>query len=82
MATEKLIITISAAGDEAMNDEIRGIEGGWRRQIETFRKLREIPGVQVVLGMTLSGKNVDHFPQAFAAAKREVPARAGAEGEG
>jgi MoaA/NifB/PqqE/SkfB family radical SAM enzyme len=73
MGGEKLIITVSTDGDEATNDAIRGIEGGWRRQIETFRRLREIPGVQVVLGMTLSAANVDHFPQAFAAAKREVP---------
>src|SRR2546427_722875 len=67
MGAEKLIITVSTDGDEAMNDEIRGIEGGWRRQIETFRRLREVRGVQAVLGMTLSGANVDHFPQAFAA---------------
>ena len=73
MGAEKLIITVSTDGDEAMNDEIRGIEGGWRRQIETFRRLREVRGVQAVLGMTLSGANVDHFPQAFAAAKREIP---------
>jgi MoaA/NifB/PqqE/SkfB family radical SAM enzyme len=70
---EKLIITVSTDGDQAMNDEIRGIEGGWQRQIETFRRLREIPGVEVVLGMTLSRKNVDHFPQAFAAVAREIP---------
>lgn len=73
MGAEKLIITVSTDGDEAMNDRIRGIEGGWRRQIETFRRLREIPGVEVVLGMTLSAANVDHFPAAFAAAKREIP---------
>jgi radical SAM protein with 4Fe4S-binding SPASM domain len=29
--------------------------------------------VHAVLGMTLSAGNVDHFPQAFAAAKRELP---------
>ncbi len=73
MGGQQLIITVSTDGDEAMNDEIRGIEGGWRRQIETFRRLREIAGVRVVLGMTLSAKNVDHFPQAFAAAKRKIP---------
>ena len=50
---EKLIITVSTDGDEATNDEIRGIDGGWKRQMETFRRLREIPGVEVVLGMTL-----------------------------
>jgi Fe-coproporphyrin III synthase len=73
MGPEKLIITVSTDGDEAMNDRIRGIDGGWHRQIETFRRLRELPGVDVVLGMTLSASNVDHFPQAFAAAKREIP---------
>ena len=70
MRPEKLIITVSTDGDEAMNDKVRGIEGGWRRQLETFRQLREISGVHAVLGMTLSAANVDHFPQAFAAAKR------------
>jgi MoaA/NifB/PqqE/SkfB family radical SAM enzyme len=73
MGAERLIVTVSTDGDEAMNDTIRGIPGGWKRQIETFRKLREIPAVHVVLGMTLSARNVDHFPQAFAAAKRAVP---------
>lgn len=70
---EKFIVTVSTDGDETTNDAIRGIEGGWRRQIETFRQLRAMPGVDVVLGMTLSAANVDHFPTAFAAARREVP---------
>jgi radical SAM protein with 4Fe4S-binding SPASM domain len=73
MKPPKLIITVSTDGDEATNDRIRGVEGGWARQLETFRRLREIPGVEVVLGMTLSAMNVTHFPEAFAAAKREVP---------
>jgi MoaA/NifB/PqqE/SkfB family radical SAM enzyme len=73
MGSEKLMITVSMDGNEATNDRIRGVEGGYRRQIETFRRLREIPGVDVVLGMTLYGENVDHFPEAFAAAKQEIP---------
>gem|GEM_PF-216974 len=73
MGPERFMVTVSMDGDEAMNDEIRGVEGGWRRQIETFRRLRRIPGVDVVLGMTLSARNVDHFPQAFRAAQAEVP---------
>jgi radical SAM protein with 4Fe4S-binding SPASM domain len=66
-------VTLACDGDEAMNDKIRGVEGGYQKQMETFRKLREIPGVEAVLGMTLSERNVDHFPEAFAAAQREVP---------
>ncbi len=70
---EKLIVTVSTDGDETTNDAIRGVEGGWRRQIETFRALRAMPGVDVVLGMTLSAANVDHYPVAFAAAARAIP---------
>lgn len=73
LSPEKLIITVSTDGDELTNDAIRGIEGGWKRQVETFRRLRKIRGVQAVLGMTLSRSNVDHFPVAFAALKREIP---------
>ena len=37
------IVTVSLDGDEHANDEIRGVKGGFERQIETFRALRQIP---------------------------------------
>jgi radical SAM protein with 4Fe4S-binding SPASM domain len=64
---------VSVDGDEALNDEIRGIKGGFRRQMETFRALRRIPGVEVALGMTLSSYNAGAFEQTFAACARECP---------
>lgn len=70
---ERLIITVSMDGDEEVNDYVRGIQGGWKRQIETFKQLHATKGVRVVLGMTLSGYNVDEFPRAFEAAKAECP---------
>lgn len=70
---EKLILTVSLDGDETVNDQIRGIPGGWRRQIETFKRLREIPGVQTVLGMTVSAFNVGQFEKTFQAVKKEYP---------
>ncbi len=39
------VVTVSLDGDEETNDEIRGIKGGFRRQIETFNALRRIPGI-------------------------------------
>lgn len=69
----RFIITVSMDGDETVNDEVRGIDGGWRRQIDTFKQLHDIPGVRVVLGMTLSKHNADHFETAFQAAKKECP---------
>jgi Fe-coproporphyrin III synthase len=69
----KFIVTVSMDGDEALNDEIRGREGGWRRQIETYKRLHALRGVDVVLGMTLSSLNAGRYAQAFAAARAECP---------
>lgn len=67
------VITVSLDGDERLNDEIRGIKGGFRRQVETFRALREVPGIVVVFGVTLSVHNVGRFAETFNACAREVP---------
>lgn len=68
-----LIVTVSVDGDEALNDEIRGIKGGFRRQMQTFNALRKIPGVSVAIGVTLSSYNAGHFERTFAACARECP---------
>ena len=47
------VITVSLDGDEQLNDEIRGIKGGFSRQVATFNALRRIPGITVVFGVTL-----------------------------
>jgi radical SAM protein with 4Fe4S-binding SPASM domain len=67
------IVTVSLDGDEALNDEIRGIKGGFRRQIETFKALRRIPGITVALGVTLSRHNIGQFERTFAACAHECP---------
>jgi MoaA/NifB/PqqE/SkfB family radical SAM enzyme len=72
-SSARLIVTVSVDGDEALNDRIRGIQGGFRRQMETFRQLREIPGVTAALGMTLSTENSGQFDRTFAACARECP---------
>jgi Fe-coproporphyrin III synthase len=69
----RTIITVSLDGDEALNDSVRGIKGGFRRQIETFRALRRVKGVTTVLGMTLSSYNVGRFVETFDACASEIP---------
>lgn len=69
----KFVITVSTDGDEAVNDYVRGKEGGWRKQIETYKQLHAMKGVEVVLGMTLSSLNANEYDKAFAAAKAECP---------
>jgi radical SAM protein with 4Fe4S-binding SPASM domain len=69
----QIVVTISVDGDESLNDETRGIRGGYRRQIETFRALRAIRGIRPVFGMTLSSYNVGRFEETFEACRRDCP---------
>lgn len=69
----RTIVTVSVDGDEALNDEIRGIKGGFRRQMETVKALRRVPGIVTALGMTLSTHNLGKFEETFAACARECP---------
>jgi radical SAM protein with 4Fe4S-binding SPASM domain len=66
------IVTVSLDGDEQLNDDVRGIKGGFKRQVATFSALRQVPGVQVVFGMTLSKYNAGQFARTFDACAREV----------
>jgi MoaA/NifB/PqqE/SkfB family radical SAM enzyme len=67
------IVTVSLDGDEQTNDEIRGVKGGFRRQVETFKALRRIQGVLTVFGVTLSTFNLGRFAETFEACARECP---------
>jgi MoaA/NifB/PqqE/SkfB family radical SAM enzyme len=69
----KIVVTVSVDGDEALNDRIRGIRGGFSRQMATFRALRRLPGIHVALGMTLSQGNVQAVDHTFAACKAACP---------
>jgi radical SAM protein with 4Fe4S-binding SPASM domain len=67
------VVTVSVDGDEQTNDEIRGIRGGFKRQVETFNALRRIPGIRTVFGVTLSTYNLGQFARTFDACARECP---------
>lgn len=68
-----VVITVSIDGDEALNDSIRGIKGGFAHQLETLRALRQIDGIRAVAGMTLSQFNVGQVERTFDAVKAECP---------
>ena len=69
----RIIVTVSIDGDQRLNDEVRGIRGGYRAQIETFNALRKIAGLRTVFGMTLSAFNVGRFEETFNACRRDCP---------
>jgi radical SAM protein with 4Fe4S-binding SPASM domain len=67
------IVTVSLDGNERLNDEIRGIKGGFRRQIQTFNALRKVRGIRPVFGVTLSSYNLGRFVETFEACAAECP---------
>ena len=69
----RTIVTVSVDGDAEANDEVRGVKGGFARQIATFNALRQIPGLTAVLGVTLSSHNAGTFTRIVEACAREVP---------
>ena len=68
-----LVITVSLDGDEALNDEIRGVRGGFQRQVATFNALKRIAGVRPIFGLTLSRFNVGRVADAFDACRQACP---------
>ena len=68
-----LVVTVSIDGDEALNDEVRGIKGGYRRQLETLKALRRLANVRAVVGITLSRRNVGHLEETIQACLRDCP---------
>jgi radical SAM protein with 4Fe4S-binding SPASM domain len=70
----RTIVTVSLDGDEVLNDDVRGVAGSYRRQIDTFKALRRLRGVETVFGFTMSRFNAGHLQDAFDACKREYPA--------
>lgn len=68
-----VIVTVSLDGDEPLNDEIRGIKGGYRRQLDTFNALRRIAGVRAVFGVTLSRYNAGRLSRIFDACREDSP---------
>lgn len=69
----KVIITVSTDGDEPLNDEIRGVKGAWKKQIETFKQLHDINQLEAVIGMTLSPLNYDTFEKTYTSIKAVLP---------
>jgi radical SAM protein with 4Fe4S-binding SPASM domain len=68
-----VIVTVSLDGDEQLNDDVRGIKGGFNRQMETFAALHQMDGIQTVLGMTLSRYNAGQVERTFAACQQRYP---------
>ena len=73
MGAPRLTITVSIDGPPRVHDEMRGVEGSFERAVETYARLKELPGCAPVLGMTLSSGNAGTIRETVAAVRLRAP---------
>lgn len=71
----KLYVTCSIEGPPALHNELRGREDAFENMIATYRGLRELEGVEVFFGMTLSQANADQAEATLQAVRAALPER-------
>lgn len=73
----KIMIGLSLDGPESVNDDIRGVQGDWKKVVEAYRGLRELAKkhrhFRTYLGYTLSPLNHESFSDFYATLKTEIP---------
>ncbi|UCH56872.1 MAG: radical SAM protein [Candidatus Bathyarchaeota archaeon] len=67
-------VVVSIDGLERTHDTIRGVDGSFRKAVETLRRLTALvdryPGLRVVVGMTLTSENYDELLEVFLLARK------------
>ncbi len=69
----RVVVTVSVDGPEEVHDRLRGREGSFSRAVETWRRLAELPEIEVYVGTTVTPDNVDALPQLAAALPAALP---------
>ncbi len=69
---KRFIISVSLDGPPELYKKIRGVDG-FDKALETYSRIKRIPGVDVFLGMTLSNENYNQIDATFAAVKKRIP---------
>ncbi|MEK7160716.1 MAG: putative glycoside hydrolase, partial [Patescibacteria group bacterium] len=63
-------VAVSIDGMDEMHDEMRGIPGGFRKDMETIRQLKELGMTNIRLGFTITEKNIKHLKKVYDLSRR------------
>lgn len=71
----RMIVTVSLDGPEELHDELRGVNGGWKKVIETFQQLKRLKkkNFEVYFGMTFSKYNSGQIDNTIKEVKLLIP---------
>lgn len=65
--------TVSIDGPQALHNEIRGAPDAWRKAIDTFKRLKDMGGVNARFGFTISPSNLHSFEETYMSLKEVYP---------
>lgn len=69
----RLMVNVSLDGPPKVNDGLRGIKGDFTSAINTLRELRQLPKLEVVVGMTLYKQNMHLIDETVQAIREHIP---------
>jgi len=69
----KILFSISIDGKRELHDSIRGVPGSWEKSIRTFTRLKNMPGIEPRINITLTNHNMDAFEETFLSVKDVFP---------
>ena len=70
----RLLYTVSIDGPESVHDEIRGVDGAWKRAVSTFKFLNRVgANTKARVNFTLSKYNTGRFEDFFASLRKAYP---------
>jgi pyruvate-formate lyase-activating enzyme len=73
MRPPRVVVTVSVDGPPDVHDRLRGTEGSFERAVDCWSQLRELPGCDAFLGMTLLQENRDRIEETIEAVRKRAP---------
>lgn len=68
----RLVITVSIDGYQELHDQIRGINGSWKKAVTTYKLIKSI-NKETYIGYTISKYNLNQIEKTYISLKKEIP---------
>ncbi len=69
----KVVVSVSIDGPPRLHDELRDRHGTWESAVETYGRIKALPGAEVYFGMTLGAENLDLVSETIDSIAAKIP---------
>lgn len=72
LGIHRVMAVVSLDGPREVHNSIRGIKDAWTRSLKTYQLLKDIKGIDVLFGYTISPHNLGFFRETYEKAKEII----------